>query len=243
MPAAAIDVRRRRYAHRPARLPSANHCRGFTLIELALGLFIVALILGSILVPLTTQVEQRKISDTRKSLDEIREALLGFAITNGRLPCPDTDNDPAAAGYGVEEAACAAAPVAEGFLPWKTLGVAEMDAFGTKRTAIASPRFGDWRYRVDRNFAIAFNLGTGFSADALVVRDSAAVNQTTTDERPLAIVFSGGPNLAPDGQNASFESAGGVYQSDVQSATFDDILIWISRPILFNRMVAAGRLP
>jgi len=42
---------------------------------------------------------------------------------------------------------------------------------------------------------------------------------------------------------SSFEPTAAVYQADVPSTAFDDILIWISRPILFNRMVAAGRLP
>lgn len=222
-----------------------KHERGFTLIELAVAVVVIALLLGSILVPLATQVEQRKISDTRKGLEEIREALIGFAIINGRLPCPDTDSDPAAAGYGLEEASCAAAPVAEGYLPWKTLGVAELDAWGLKRAAAASPRIGDWRYRVDRNFAVVFSLTTGFSADALTVRDSAGNALTSSSERPVAIVFSAGPNTTADGQNAatSFEASNGVYQADVPSPTFDDILIWMSRLILFNRMVAAGKLP
>lgn len=219
--------------------------RGFTLIEMAVAVVVIALLLGSILVPLATQVEQRKISDTRKVLEEIREALIGFAIINGRLPCPDTDSDPAAAGYGLEEASCAAAPVAEGYLPWKTLGVAEADAWGIRRTSAASPRIGDWRYRVDRNFAVAFSLTTGSSADALTVRDSAGNALTSTTERPVAIVFSAGPNTTADGQNAvtSFEASNGIYQADVPSPTFDDILIWMSRLILFNRMVAAGKLP
>lgn len=219
--------------------------RGFTLIEMAVALVVFALLLGSILVPLSTQVEQRKISDTRKALEEIREALIGFAIINGRLPCPDTDSDPAAPGYGLEEASCATPPTAEGYLPWKTLGVAEFDAWGIQRTSAASPRIGDWRYRIDRNFAVPFTLSSGFGADALTVRNSAAVALTSTSERPIAIVVSAGPNTTADGQNAeaSFEASNGVYQSDVPSATFDDILIWISRPILFNRMVAAGKLP
>ena len=118
-----------------------------------------------------------------------------------------------------------------------------MDAWGIRRTTVASPRFGDWRYRVDRNFAAAFTLTTPFSADDLVVQNTAGTALTTTIERPVAIVFSAGPNQAPDGQNASFEAAGGIYQSDVQTSTFDDIVIWISRPVLFNRMVAAGKLP
>lgn len=219
--------------------------RGFSLIELAVAVLVIALLLGSILVPLGTQVEQRKISDSRKALEEIREALIGFAIINGRLPCPDTDSDPAAAGYGLEEATCSADPVTEGYLPWKTLGVAEMDAWGLKRTAAASPRLGDWRYRVDRNFASAFTLTTAFGADALTVRDSSGTALTSSSERPVAIVFSAGANTAADGQNAlaSFEPTSGIYQADVPSATFDDIVIWISRPILFNRMVAAAKLP
>jgi prepilin-type N-terminal cleavage/methylation domain-containing protein len=219
--------------------------RGFSLIELAVAVLVIALLLGSILVPLGTQVEQRRISDSRRALEEIREALIGFAIINGRLPCPDTDSDPSAAGYGLEEAACSADPVTEGYLPWKTLGVAEMDAWGIRRTVAASPRIGDWRYRVDRNFAVTFTLATAFGADALTVRDSTGNALTSTSERPVAIIFSAGANTTADGQNAltSFEATSGIYQADVPSATFDDILIWISRPILFNRMVAAARLP
>jgi prepilin-type N-terminal cleavage/methylation domain-containing protein len=219
--------------------------RGFSLIELAVVVLVITLFLGSILVPLTTQVEQRKISDTRKALEEIQEALIGFAIINGRLPCPDTDSDPTAAGYGLEEATCGADPVTEGYLPWKTLGVAEMDAWGIRRTVTSSPRIGDWRYRVDRSFAATFTLTTAFGADALTVRNSTGTALTSSTERPVAIVFSAGVNTTADGQNAltSFEPTSGIYQADVPSATFDDILIWISRPILFNRMVAAGKLP
>jgi prepilin-type N-terminal cleavage/methylation domain-containing protein len=218
---------------------------GFSLIEVAVALVVVAFLLGSLLVPLVTQVEQRRTSDTRRMLEEIREALIGFAIINGRLPCPDTDTDPAAAGFGLEEAACSTDPVTEGYLPWKTLGVAQMDAWGIQRTAAASARIGDWRYRVDRNFAVPFALTTGFGADALTVRNSAGTALTSSTENPVAVIFSAGANTTADGQNAlsSFEPTNGAYQADVPSATFDDILIWISRPILFNRMVAAGKLP
>ena len=42
--------------------------QGFSVIELAVAVLILTLLLGSILVPLATQVEQRKVSDTRKAL-------------------------------------------------------------------------------------------------------------------------------------------------------------------------------
>src|SRR5512134_2344517 len=67
--------------------------RGFTLIELAVVIGVVALLLGSILVPLGTQVTQRNISTTRTSLSAIEEAIMGYALTQGRLPCPDTTGD------------------------------------------------------------------------------------------------------------------------------------------------------
>ena len=180
-----------------------------------------------------------------KLLNEIRDALYGFVIINGYLPCPTTIADPSQANYGVAAASCSANPAAEGFLPWKTLGVTETDAWSGKRIVTASP--GYWRYRVDRNFAnsgVPVTLSTSFSADALTIKDSNGNDLNTASERPLVIVFSTGPNLTGDEQNASPNTeVPGIFRSDVPSGNFDDILIWISRPQLFNRMVAAGKLP
>src|SRR5687767_8707088 len=63
--------------------------RGFTLVEIAIAIFIIMLLLGSILVPLTTQVEQRQVSETQKMLKDIKEALISHAVAKGYLPCPD----------------------------------------------------------------------------------------------------------------------------------------------------------
>jgi prepilin-type N-terminal cleavage/methylation domain-containing protein len=216
---------------------------GFTLVELSVVLVIVALLIGGMLVPLTVQKDIQNINETQKQLTEIKEALLGFAVINRRLPCPDTDTDPNAAGYGLEEASCAANLTAEGYLPWKTLGVSQIDAWGSRRVSATDPRNGDWRYRVDRNFALPITLATSFSVDGLSVKDGAGNALTTTTERPVAIVFSAGPNHISDGENATFEPVGGTYQAGDRSPTFDDMVVWISRPILFNRMISAGVLP
>ncbi|MGZ8256366.1 MAG: type II secretion system protein, partial [Gallionella sp.] len=63
---------------------------GFTLIEMAMVLMIVALVLGGMLPVISGQIEQQRTNETRKQLAEIREALLGFVVTNNRLPCPAT---------------------------------------------------------------------------------------------------------------------------------------------------------
>lgn len=207
--------------------------RGFSLVELSIVLLIVALLGAGLLLPLAAQREQQHLNETRLALEDIRHALLGHAVIYGFLPCPSTVSDPANSSYGVAPTGCNSAPSTEGRLPWKTLGVTETDGWGNY-----------WRYRVDRNFAgAAITLSTNFSADALSIRDSAGNIQTTTTERPLAIIYSAGQNSQPDGHNSNFEPSSGIYQNDDVSPDFDDQLIWLSRPQLYERLVAAGRLP
>ncbi|MGH8618418.1 MAG: type II secretion system protein [Burkholderiales bacterium] len=100
---------------------------GFTLLEIAVALFVVTLVLGALLVPLSQQVESRKLSETQRTLDLAVEALQGFASANGRLPCPAS-----AASNGVESpvgGGICTNPL-DGFLPAVTLGVSPTDANG-----------------------------------------------------------------------------------------------------------------
>ena len=55
---------------------------------MAVALAIVGLLLAGLLLPLGAQNEQRSVSATQGHLEAAREALIGFAIVNGRLPCP-----------------------------------------------------------------------------------------------------------------------------------------------------------
>jgi prepilin-type N-terminal cleavage/methylation domain-containing protein len=62
--------------------------QGFSLIELSIVLLIGALLLAGLLVPLSAQVDIRRATETRERIKNINEAIVGFAIANGRLPCP-----------------------------------------------------------------------------------------------------------------------------------------------------------
>lgn len=214
---------------RVIRYASHRNSDGFSLVEMAIVLAIVGLLLGGLLPTISSQVEQQRRNETRKHMDEIKDALIGYAIINGKLPCPATVT------YGEADNACTS-PASDYYLPWKTLGVPETDAWG-----------GKWYYRVEPAFAtsVPFTLATTSSSTLdLQVRDGAGIRITTASERPLAIIFSTGQNLVPDGENASFEPLNdATYQSNIPSQSFDDLTIWISRPQLFNRMVAAGKLP
>jgi prepilin-type N-terminal cleavage/methylation domain-containing protein len=109
--------------------------RGFSLVELALGLVIVATLLSALLVPLATQLDQRRTGETQRLLEVAREALYGFVVAQDRFPCPAT-----AAGNGRE---AFIPPLTEldgpvsgrclgfrGFLPAVTLGLSPLDREG-----------------------------------------------------------------------------------------------------------------
>lgn len=120
---------------RRSHAPRAAHATGFTLLELAVSLAIMAVLAVGILVPFVAQVAQRKVADTERILEQAREALLGYATATGRLPCPAT-----AASNGLESFA-AGGTVANGnctltgthfigFFPAATLGFTPIDANG-----------------------------------------------------------------------------------------------------------------
>src|SRR5256885_16692225 len=81
-----------------------NRSKGFSLVEVAVAVSIVALLLAGALIPLSTQMDVRNSADTQRSMESIREAIIGFAQANGRLPCPADGSVPAgAAGAGTEQ--------------------------------------------------------------------------------------------------------------------------------------------
>lgn len=141
---------------------ATSDVRGFTLIELAVVIAIVALLLGALLVPLATQIQSRNVKETQLALKDIRQALVGFAVTQGRLPCPDTDRD------GLENQPCGTSTTldyAEGFLPWQDLAVMPTDAWGRL-----------FRYAVSPEFTYATIPGTAPAVDQLDLSDEPLAN-------------------------------------------------------------------
>ncbi|MDO8207469.1 MAG: type II secretion system protein, partial [Gallionella sp.] len=53
---------------------------GFTLVEMAIVLAIMALILGTGLTLLSAQQEQQRIDETKTRLSDASEALIGYAL-------------------------------------------------------------------------------------------------------------------------------------------------------------------
>ena len=130
---------------------------GFTLAELAIGFLIIGLLLAGAFMPLSSQVEVRNTADTRRTMDQVKEALIGFAQSNGRLPCPARGATPAgqtdavvrvppaffAAGVEQYDSTNNLCYTALGVVPWSTLGVPETDSWGRRMTYRVAPAFAD----------------------------------------------------------------------------------------------------
>jgi type II secretory pathway pseudopilin PulG len=111
-----------------------RNASGFTLAELAIVTVIVGLLLGGMLSVLSTQIEQRQSTETQKTLELARDALIGYFIANGRLPCPAVSAS--AADTGVEAPLGGSTGVTpctatySGFYPAVTVGLTPTDANG-----------------------------------------------------------------------------------------------------------------
>jgi prepilin-type N-terminal cleavage/methylation domain-containing protein len=119
------------------RLPSfrANSSeiahRGFSLVEIAIVMVIIAILITAVGIPLATQIDQQRNVETQKQLEQIKEAIYGYAMANGRLPCPAT----VAGFYGVANSNGVQSPnvngtctVKVGYVPAVTLGLLPVDA-------------------------------------------------------------------------------------------------------------------
>src|SRR5262245_55096453 len=106
---------------------SGRSALGFSLVELAVVMTIVALLLGGLIYTLSAQIEQRNFEETRRRLEQARELLLGYAIVNGRLPCPATSTS---SGQGSPVGGGTCTTGYAGWLPAKTIGSQQVDSGG-----------------------------------------------------------------------------------------------------------------
>jgi len=195
---------------------------------MAVVLVIAAILIGGMILPMSAQQDIRRTIETRTQLTGAIDALHGYAASRAgapHLPCPDTDND----GRENREAdgTCAAH---EGNLPWAELGLGRQDAWGNALRYAVSPVFAN--APPAPGFAL-LTVGTlRICADAAC----AAVVATHTP----AVVFSRGKNSASE-QAPSLSPP--TFYDRVGTSGYDDIVAWLSTPVLLNRMIAAGRLP
>jgi len=211
---------------------------GFTLVEMAVVLVIVGLLLSGLLIPITAQLDQRDYAKARSELQEIREALLGYAVINGRLPCPDITGD-GIADSAPADCSTATTSTTGGNIPWIDLGIQPRD-----------PWQQNYRYRVSGVFTATFNLATAATGNGILrVCTDNTCGATFANNIP-AIVYSAGKNggtvpISNDEVENNDNDKDFVSHdfSNATGAEFDDLVVWISPNVLMSKMVAANKLP
>jgi len=115
----------------------ASRSRAFTLLEVALVVFMLAILASGLAMPFATQMTLRRQAETNRLLEEAREAVLGFALANGRLPCPATAASHGRESFepGTDEREGRCSNFHDGFLPGASLGFSPLDGSGFVRDA------------------------------------------------------------------------------------------------------------
>ncbi|MCB1754742.1 MAG: prepilin-type N-terminal cleavage/methylation domain-containing protein [Gammaproteobacteria bacterium] len=232
-----------------------NTYRGFSLIEIAVVLLVIGLLLGMILKPLGAGFDQSKRRQAQLQLEEIRDALIGFAVVNSRLPCPST-----VMGAGQEPALC---NESNGYVPSVVLGISGnfnsggllLDPWGNPiRYSVSLADFGEAGTQGSADFVVADEMRAvgmqNLKPDLVIcsekVSNSCDTGKVRANSIP-AVIYSLGKD-AKDDSTQGRRVGDKVYfvsreYSQKSGEEFDDIVIWLSDNVLFTRMIEAGVLP
>lgn len=207
-------------------------------------------------------------AEARRQLETANEALLGFAIRYGRLPCPAA---PGTRGVESPETGGDCTHSWNGLLPASSLGLRPVDENGYALDPWGNPL----RYAISSFSAPACGSGpclsredgirrlwnsetppapdlricsTAKEATGLGDKAECGAGKALTKDA-VAIVFSlgrngqrppsGGDETANSDNDRLFVSHDGTLSPD----EFDDQSSWISSSIFYSRLLASGRLP
>ena len=181
-------------------------------------------------------------------LAQARDALTGFAATNGRLPRPASS-----ATDGRERPAeCASDADCGGFLPWVALGVPGLDAWGKVLRYSVTPEMS--RAPIASVSAVANRVILQRKANGGLTYVAGQQQCDVSAQCLPAVVFSQGKEgygtaasgirLAPTLPGNVDEAANELASTSfVTGNSVDDLLVWITLPALYQRMRAARTLP
>ena len=197
------------HATQTARTVRCVNHGGFTLLEMAAVLTIIAVIIAGTISMGSSMVASAKLVNTNNKLDAIETALMAYRLANDRLPCPaDPTVVEEGAGYGYEAGTagtCTASNISsytipktstdyaalgitatEGAVPVKTLSLPDeyqFDGWGRRFAyGVAAPMTGTNAFV---NYGLYANCG------AISVKNAGGNNRTQVADY---VLLSYGPN-------------------------------------------------
>ncbi|MYN47363.1 hypothetical protein GTP23_20170 [Pseudoduganella sp. FT93W] len=190
--------------------------------------------------------ERQRAANTQRLLRQASEALMGYAMTHGRLPRPaisatDGHQNPNPCN---SESACT------GILPWVTLGVSGLDSWGRTLRYSVTPAFANGPPEVGVSVATKTIQGRD-SSGALYFIDGQERCHTGADCVPVLVYSEGknrsaGGDAADEAQNLATSQhyilRAASAEEDAPGGAFDDMIVWLPLKEYFRRMSAAGRL-
>lgn len=236
--------------------------QGFTLIELAIVLVIITILIGGLAMPLSAQIQARRIAETNKTLEEARDAIIGYAMTHKTisahpyLPCPDTDGD------GKENRSGDECLKSYGFFPWVDIGSAPSDAWGNRlgyvvesqladkavgfssATILPDPPTSGWKQIAKAQGCATVDVAAGLPFllishgpngwGARNVNGNTLADPTGPDE-----IENLSPNPVPSNDDGCYVSRV-PSKPDGAGGEFDDLVTWLPFGTLFSRACPSG---
>jgi len=241
-----------------------NHHAVFSLVEMAVVLIILGFVLATLLLPLQAQRNQLFQSQTENTLETAKKALLGYAQSQGRLPCPAT-----LASNGMEHPlGGGVCTVSVGFLPSATLGVQPADSNGfaldgwsnriryavnqTNDVGALTTHFTTTNEMANQGIAnLQPNIRVCSTATGITAsRCSGGTDANYLINNAVAVIYSIGATGSQVSGGADEDANLNVdpvfVSHDIRSSDpngeFDHMVIWISPYVLYNAMIEAGQL-
>ncbi len=206
--------------------------KGFTLLEIAIVLIVIGLLVAGGVGMYGTLIKRSRLLNTRELVKATKEALIGFAIKNNRLPCPDTYDD----GNFDGQEDCPYSPslpfIKKNYkLPYATLGVQRKDAYNKQlyydvNLALTTTTSGYEFCVAAKN--IFYNPS---DPSAWPAPPQITLNEGISWSPAAAVVLSSSENMSLDPSINSEDSTKAdqrTYENKRVTSNFDDEVAWIN---------------
>lgn len=235
--------------------PVSQTQSGFFLVEVAIAVIVFGILMAGAIAVLRLQAERAQRGETQSALDEAKQALLSYAASNGRLPCPANPANAGSSSFGEAEALVSGScEHVRGILPWKTLNIRGMDGWGQYLGYAVGTE-------LTHELADSTNRITSFTGDTTVgLNLQLSATQTI---KPAFVVWSHGKNgsyginadqLTMPGSNNADEKTNDPksissqdlvahaeeYDASDGTKSFDDISIWVSTYVVMGAVRGGG---